>query len=164
MPPSVGCSPPETFRFAPSLPLSFACGLPSCSRADAQQCGMLLPLRGVATPGHGKGEGSAGDKFRVSGTQETVEGAEVSEANGVLRNPYHPPGVTIYMEKRLTNELPFCRLGPLMKIIEQANRPHSSVEWHFACSMRSKGRHRAGLSALQPPGTPLTLLDELHEG
>ena len=56
---------------------------------------MLLPLRGVATLGHGEGEGSAGDKFRVSGTQETVEGAGVSEANGVLRNPYHPPGVTI---------------------------------------------------------------------
>ncbi|MCQ2179962.1 MAG: hypothetical protein MJY91_07675 [Bacteroidales bacterium] len=36
---------------------------------------MRLPLRGVATPGHGEGEGSAGDKFRVSGTQETVEGA-----------------------------------------------------------------------------------------
>ena len=68
------------------------------------------------------------------------------------------------MEKRLTNELPFCRLGPLMKIIEQAYRPHSSVEWHFACSMRSKGRHRAGVSAPQPPRTPLALLDELHEG
>ena len=23
---------------------------------------------------------------------------------GVLLNPYHPPGVTIYMEKRLTNQ------------------------------------------------------------
>ena len=57
----------------------------------------------MSTPGHGQGEGSAGDKFRVSGTQETVEGAGVSEANGVLRNPYHPPGVTIYIEKRLTN-------------------------------------------------------------
>ena len=63
-----------------------------------------------------EGEGSAGDKFRVSGTQETVEGAGVSEANGVLRNPYHPPGVTICMKKRLTNELPFCRLGSLMQI------------------------------------------------
>lgn len=30
---------------------------------------MLLPLRGVATPGHGEGEGSARDKFRVNGTQ-----------------------------------------------------------------------------------------------
>ena len=37
--------------------------------------GQQLPLRGVSTPGHGQGEGSAGDKFRVSGTQETVEGA-----------------------------------------------------------------------------------------
>ena len=31
-------------------------------------------------------------------------GAEVSEANGVLRNHYHPPGATIYIEKRLTNQ------------------------------------------------------------
>ena len=49
---------------------------------------------GVSTPGHGQGEGSAGDKFRVSGTQETVEGAGANEVSGVLRNPYHPPGVT----------------------------------------------------------------------
>ena len=34
-----------------------------------------LPLRGLSTPGQGQGEGSAGDKSRVSGTQETVEGA-----------------------------------------------------------------------------------------
>ena len=45
---------------------------------------MLLPLRGVATPGHGEGEGSAVDKFRVSGTQETVEGAGANEVSGVL--------------------------------------------------------------------------------
>ena len=50
-----------------------------------------------------------------------------------------------------------------MQIIEQAYRPYSGVEWHFPCSMRSKGRHRAGVSAPQPPRTPLTLLDELHE-
>ena len=118
----------------------------------------------MSTPGHGQGEGSAGDKFRVSGTQETVEGAGANEVSGVLRNPYHPPGVTIYIEKRLTNELPFCRLGPLMQIIEQAYRPYSGVEWHFPCSMRSKWRHQAGLSALQPPRTPLALLDEFHEG
>ena len=45
---------------------------------------MLLPLRGVATLGHGEGEGSAVDKFRVSGTQETVEGAGANEVSGVL--------------------------------------------------------------------------------
>ena len=28
----------------------------------------------------------------------------MSEANGVLRNHYHPAGVTIYIEKRLTNQ------------------------------------------------------------
>ena len=79
-------------------------------------------------PDTGRGEGSAGDKFRVSGTQETVEGAGANEVSGVLRNPYHPPCVTIYIEKRLTNELPFCRLGPLMQNIEQAYRPYSGVE------------------------------------
>ena len=35
-------------------------------------------------PGHGEGEGSAGDKVRVSGTQETVEGAGANEVSGVL--------------------------------------------------------------------------------
>ncbi|MCQ2170833.1 MAG: hypothetical protein MJY48_04660 [Bacteroidales bacterium] len=43
-----------------------------------------LPLRGLSTPGQGQGEGSAGDKFRVSGTQETVEGAGANEVSGVL--------------------------------------------------------------------------------
>ena len=52
---------------------------------------------------------------------------------------------------------------PLVQIIEHAYWPYSGVEWHFSCSMRSKWRHRASLSALQPPGTPLALLDELHE-
>ena len=45
---------------------------------------MLLTRRGVANPGHVEGEGSAGDKFRVSGTQETVEGAGANEVSGVL--------------------------------------------------------------------------------
>ena len=58
----------------------------------------------------------------------------------------------------------FREWKPLEQTIEQAYRPYSGVEWHFACSMRSKGRHRAGVSAPQPPGTPLALLDELHEG
>ena len=52
---------------------------------------------------------------------------------------------------------------PLVQFIEHADWPYSGLEWHFSCSMRSKWRHRAGLSALQPPGTPLALLDELHE-
>ena len=48
-------------------------------------------------------EGPDGDKWSKT-TQETLGGSGVSEANGVLLNPYHPPGVTIYMEKRLTNQ------------------------------------------------------------
>ena len=43
-----------------------------------------MPLRGLSTPGQGQGEGSAGDKFRVSGTLETVEGAEANKVSGVL--------------------------------------------------------------------------------
>lgn len=62
---------------------------------------MLLPLRGVATLGHGRGKGSAGDKFRVIGMQETVEGAGANEVNGVL------------------SEAGCCRCGaPLIKIEE----------------------------------------------
>ena len=67
---------------------------------------MLLPLRGVATPGHGEGEGSAVDKFRVSGTQETVEGAGANEVSGVL------------------SEASCCRCGaPLIKKKESATGP-----------------------------------------
>ena len=38
-------------------------------------------------------EGPDGDKWSKT-TQETLGGSGVSEANGVLRNSYHPPGVT----------------------------------------------------------------------
>ena len=54
-------------------------------------------------------EGPDGDKWSKT-TQETSGGSGGSEVNGALRNPYHPPGVTIYiekniyMEKRLTNQ------------------------------------------------------------
>ena len=47
--------------------------------------------------------------------------------------------------------------------IEQAYQPHSGLEWHFPCSMRSKWRHRAGKSALQSIRMPLALLNDLHE-
>ena len=40
---------------------------------------------------HGQGEGPDGDKWSKT-TQETLGGAGVSEANGVLRNHYHTPG------------------------------------------------------------------------
>ena len=52
----------------------------------------------------GQAEGPARYEFRDSGTKEIVGGAGVSQANGVLRNHYHPPGVTVYIEKRLTNQ------------------------------------------------------------
>ena len=46
-------------------------------------------------------EGPDGDKWSKT-TQETLGGSGVSEANGVLLNPYHHPAVTIYMERRPT--------------------------------------------------------------
>ena len=57
----------------------------------------------MSTRGHGQREGPDGDKWSKT-TQETLGGAGVSEANGVLRNHYYSPGVTIYIEKRLTNQ------------------------------------------------------------
>ena len=48
-------------------------------------------------------EGPDGDKWSKT-TQEALEGSGGSgrsEVNGVLRNPYHPPGVTIYIEKNI---------------------------------------------------------------
>ena len=62
---------------------------------DGSDCG------GVSTRGHGQREGPDGDKWSKT-TQETLGGFGVSEANGVLRNHYHPPGATIYIEKRQT--------------------------------------------------------------
>ena len=45
-------------------------------------------------------EGHDGDKWSKT-TQETSGGSRESEANGALRNPYHPPGATIYIEKNI---------------------------------------------------------------
>ena len=47
-------------------------------------------------------EGPDGDKWSKT-TQETLGGPEGAKLNGVLRNPYHPPGETI-IEKRLTDQ------------------------------------------------------------
>ena len=48
-------------------------------------------------------EGTDGDKWSKT-TQETSGESRESEANGALRNPYHPPGVTIYIEKNIYME------------------------------------------------------------
>ena len=73
----------------------------------------------MANPGHVEGEGSAGDKFRVSGTQETVEGAGANEVSGVL------------------SEASCCRCGaPLIKkIIARADVPWRHLEWHMTRSV-----------------------------
>ena len=49
---------------------------------------------GMSTPGHGQGEGPDGDKWSKT-TQDTLGGAGVSKANGVLRKPCHTPQYTI---------------------------------------------------------------------
>ena len=64
---------------------------------DGRYCG------GVSTRGHGQREGPDGDKWSKT-TQETLGGSGVSEANEVLRNPYHPPGATVYIEKKLNSK------------------------------------------------------------
>jgi len=56
-----------------------------CFQGGGRDCG------GVSTRGHGQREGPDGDKWSKT-TQETLGGSGESEANGVLRNPYHPPG------------------------------------------------------------------------
>ena len=81
----------------------------------------------------------------------------------VTRNTFCGDSVKARFWKEALSSCSFCRRGHLVQFIEQANRPYSGVEWHFACSMRTKWRHRAGESAPQPPRTPLALLDELHE-
>ena len=45
-------------------------------------------------------EGPDRDKWSKT-THETLGASGGSEANGVFRNPYHPPGVTIYIEKNI---------------------------------------------------------------
>ena len=40
----------------------------------------------------GSGRGPLAASYRVAMTQMTMGGSGVSEANGVLRNPYHPLG------------------------------------------------------------------------
>ena len=108
---------------------------------------MLLPLRGVATPGHGEGEGSAGDKFRVSGTQETVEGAGANEVSGVL------------------SEASCCRCGaPLIKkIIARTDVPWSDVWRGSRRSMDTNRCQRANQYALEAPRIAIALSDDLRE-
>ena len=50
------------------------------------------------------GRGPLTASYRAAMTLMAMGGSGVSEANGVLRNHYHPPGATIYIEKRLTNQ------------------------------------------------------------
>ena len=81
----------------------------------------------------------------------------------VTRNTFCGDSVKARFWKEAPSSCSFCRRGHLVQFIEQENQPYSGVEWHFACLMRTKRRHRAGASAPQPPRTPLALLDELHK-
>ena len=62
--------------------------IPIFNREDSSDCG------GVSTRGHEQREGPDGDKWSKT-TQETLGGSGVSEANGVLRSHYYPPGETV---------------------------------------------------------------------
>ena len=100
----------------------------------------------MANPGHVEGEGSAGDKFRVSGTQETVEGAGANEVSGVL------------------SEASCCRCGaPLIKIIARTDVPWSAVWRGSRRSMDTNRRHRASRYALEAPRMAVAVSDELQE-
>ena len=78
------------------------------SRKEGPRSGKALPAPSVTEQswtgyfsGVGIGsrkEGPDGDKWSKT-TQETSGGSRESEANGALRNPYHPPGVTIYRKE-----------------------------------------------------------------
>ena len=47
----------------------------------------------------GSGRGPLAASYRAAMTQKTMGGSGVSEANGVLRNHYYPPGAIIYKER-----------------------------------------------------------------
>ena len=101
---------------------------------------MLLPLRGVATPGHGEGEGSAVDKFRVSGTQETVEGAGANEVSGVL------------------SETSCCRCGaPLIKKREGVYKVEGLTVTFFFCITFAWCCHRRNSVRLRLTPAPPTI-------
>ena len=55
----------------------------------------------------------------------------MSEANGVLRNHYHPPGATIYIEKRLTNQSYRLFSQPLNRIYEFQRSSRQTVLFNF---------------------------------
>ena len=81
-----------------------------------------LPLRGLSTPGQGQGKGPAGDKFRVSGTQETVEGAGANEVSGVLE------------------EASYCRCeAPSMGIVLHPHLSHLNIVLHCIQHLLSIG-------------------------
>ena len=121
----------------------------------------------MANPGHVEGEGSAGDKFRVSGTQETVEGAGANEVSGVL------------------SEVSCCRCGaPLIKktsrepmcpgvlsggvrgarwtqidAIAGADVPWRPVEWRLPCQMNCSKVWDRALTAVR--GSSETFLQNI---
>ena len=61
----------------------------------------------------GSGRGPLAASYRVAMTQMTMGGSGVSEANGVLRNHYYSPGVTIYIEKSRESGPTLCSSSPL---------------------------------------------------
>ena len=97
----------------------------------------------MANPGHVEGEGSAGDKFRVSGTQETVEGAGANEVSGVRSEASCCRCGAPLINK--SSREPICP-GVLsggvrgarwtqIDAIARVNVPWRLVEWRLPCQM-----------------------------
>ena len=73
----------------------------------------------------------------------------MSEANGVLRNHYHPPGATIYIEKRLTNQSYRLFSQPLfllyvISVCKQPKSPPSKYAPFALCFLVARGNVVAG--------------------
>ena len=97
----------------------------------------------MANPGHVEGEGSAGDKFRVSGTQETVEGAGANKVSGVLSEASCCRCGAPLIKK--SSREPMC-LGAMsggvcdarwtqIGAIARADVPWRHLEWHMTRSV-----------------------------
>ena len=118
MPPSDGCSPPEAFRFAPSLPLRFACGpLPlTCPRVGTGPGGDSRPhLRhAVASErrGHPRPRGGGRVRRRQVPRQRDAgnggRGRSERSERSPLRGKLLPLRSSAYKKRRGRPSRPLC--------------------------------------------------------
>ena len=64
----------------------------SMNKIDVSRGRMVGTAEACPPADTGSGRGPLAASYRVAMTQMTMGGSGVSEANGVLRNHYHPPG------------------------------------------------------------------------